>query len=135
MKTCPEAPGSLIRTPAIVVTERERHVQRVLGIGDESDQRAVAGILDPVVARLQRREIAAQYTGESGLGCVLIGRGSFREADEIGEQKARHDRANRRTWLGFDHCARSLTEKASAARAAWHCCARSAGSRPRFVAA
>ena len=89
--------------PREILRDRQRHVERVLGTGQERDQRTVAGVLDPVVDVAERCEIPAQNRRQRGLGSVLLGRRSLRVSDEVGEEEARDERAARRTRLGFGH--------------------------------
>ena len=91
------------RGPPEILRDRQRHVERVLGIGDERDQRAVARVLDPVVDVAERCEIAAKHRRQSGLGRVLLGGRSLRVSDQVGEEEARDQRAARRVPLGFGH--------------------------------
>ena len=86
-----------------ILRDRQSHVERVLRTGCERDQRAVAGVLDPVIDIRERGEIPAQNRRQRGLGSVLLGRGSLRVPDQVGEEKARDKRAARRMTLGFGH--------------------------------
>ena len=100
-------PLATVRGLRVILGKRQRHVERVFGIGDKRDQGAVARVLDPVVGLAERCEIAAETCRQRGLGDVLLAGRPLREVDQIGEEEARHYRADGRTRRGFDH--RTLT--------------------------
>src|SRR5215472_16451408 len=74
----------------------------MLRIRHERYQRTVAGILYPVVALLQRCQIALQAGRESRLRRILFRGGALGESNEIGKEEAGDDRADRRARAGID---------------------------------